>query len=347
MHALTVYLTPHSSMRGHSFPRSDTLFGALCWGIWLVFGKQRLDQLFKAYDDGHIPFLLSSMFTYTRDETGVTHYLPKPLGEPYTPATLSPEACRALQKLRQQQVVPDGTFTKMLNGHISENDLYHAWLHQPHQQHGHARPDLHVMPHAMLNRLTGLREYNQVFYATEIGLRAPHDQQTQGVFFCVKYHKAFFPEFAYELKTVLSVLADKGIGGGISSGNGQFETIEIVDGLPYQEPPDAESKHVLTLSLTYPDQGVRKIFPKSWYRLERRQGKLETMYTAPTTNHLWKDHLLMVQEGSTFPKNGQAHYGGLPIVRKAGDGFDFDVRQYGYAFTVNTKHAQGAAGTGK
>jgi hypothetical protein len=52
----------------------------------------------------------------------------------------------------------------------------------------------------------------------------------------------------------------------------------------------------------------------------------------------WKDSLLMLREGSTFPKNGRQQYGMNAIVRKAGDGLDFDVWQYGFAFTVNTQH---------
>jgi hypothetical protein len=58
----------------------------------------------------------------------------------------------------------------------------------------------------------------------------------------------------------------------------------------------------------------------------------------PITGHAWKDSLLMLREGSTFPKNGQKQYGMNTIVRRAGEGIDFNVWQYGYAFTVNTQH---------
>ena len=34
----------------------------------------------------------------------------------------------------------------------------------------------------------------------------------------------------------------------------------------------------------------------------------------------------------------KSKYGTNTIVRKAGNGLDFDVWQYGYAFTVNTRH---------
>jgi hypothetical protein len=62
------------------------------------------------------------------------------------------------------------------------------------------------------------------------------------------------------------------------------------------------------------------------------------MYVAPASGHVWKNALLMLQEGATFPQNGQRYYGRNPIVRKADDYVPFDVRHYGYAFTVNTQH---------
>jgi CRISPR type III-A-associated RAMP protein Csm4 len=142
-------------------------------------------------------------------------------------------------------------------------------------------------------------------------------------------------DLVQDLKTIIYFLADKGIGSGISSGKGHFKSVTIVDDVPYHEPQADDSTHVVTLSLTYPDDELKQLLSRSWYALERRQGKIESMY-APVKAR--KDSLLMLREGSTFPKNGRQQYGMNAIVRKAGDGLDFDVWQYGFAFTVNTQH---------
>ena len=62
------------------------------------------------------------------------------------------------------------------------------------------------------------------------------------------------------------------------------------------------------------------------------------MYVQP--GHIWKDHLILLKEGSTFPKNGRAYYGKNNIVRKDDGELGFDVQHYGYGFTVNTKHVK-------
>ena len=63
------------------------------------------------------------------------------------------------------------------------------------------------------------------------------------------------------------------------------------------------------------------------------------MYTAlGPKGHIWKDHLLMLQEGSTFPHNGQPYYGENRVVREGKHDLGFDVQHYGYAFMVKTKH---------
>ncbi|MBN2439683.1 MAG: hypothetical protein JXL20_13915 [Deltaproteobacteria bacterium] len=318
MPAMTVYLIPRSPFRGRTLPRSDTLFGAICWGLRLLFGPTRVERFLHAYDHGLLPCVLSSMFPYRGSAAAKTHYFPKPLGDPYVldPLMSDPptrEELTALRRLSAVSSVTGDVFSRIIMGAMPDPAVYQELLRSP-------------------------------VDAPEVGgqadVHAPLPEETAGVFFCVKYREENGQDLARDLKTVLYFLADRGIGGGISSGQGQFKGIEIVEGLPYQEPPDHESQHVVTLSLTVPDSGLRKVLSKSWYTLERRQGIVAAMAAAPAAAPLRKDHLLMLQEGSTFPKNGQLCYGALPVVRKAGEGVDFDVRQYGYAFPVNTKHAQ-------
>jgi CRISPR/Cas system CSM-associated protein Csm4 (group 5 of RAMP superfamily) len=123
-------------------------------------------------------------------------------------------------------------------------------------------------------------------------------------------------------------------------GKGHIKKIEFIDALPYEEPPDEEASYAITLSLMFPDASLRKKLSACWYDLEKRQGKIECMYADPGSGHIWKDHLLLLKEGSTFPKNDQKFYGENRIVRKDDGTLGFDVHHYGYAFTVNTKHVK-------
>ena len=342
MKAVTVYLVPHSMLRGSELPRSDTLFGAICWGIRLLFGENRLEHILKAFETDAVPFLLSSIFEYTEGENGKEHYFPKPLSDPYFPEkfALKPptaQETKALKRLKNLSVVRHDLFMDMIAAEKSEADIYEAIVKgvEPVRP---PRSNVIYTPHSAVNRVTEMAAADEIFYTEELAFPSRAEGQHGGMFFCMKW----CDEFAADLQTVCYFLADKGIGGGVSSGKGQFTAIEIVEGLPYteKEPADDESSHVITLSLTYPDQGLQRLLSKSWYTLERRQGKIESMYVAPASGHIWKNSLVMLQEGSTFPKNGRRYYGENPIVRRADTDVPFDVRQYGYAFTVNTKHIQ-------
>lgn len=343
MNPITVYLEPHSTFYGRDLPRSDTLFGAICWGWRLLFGTSSLETILESFHDERVPFLLSSMFGYTETEQGRTHYFPKPLSDPFHPEELEknfpkPDMLEAMKMLKERRTVYDEDFRRILHGEKGDREFYEEMLQGEFiEKTGQEwRKQDVVVPHSSINRLTWTVDAEQVFYSHEVTLTTGRDGLKTGVFFCVKCQEALVKD----LKTVLYFLADKGIGGGISIGKGQFTMIEVLEDLPYREPPDEESDHVVTLSLTYPDTKLQKVLLKSWYTLERRQGKLESMYVSPEPGHIRKDQLLMLQEGSTFPKNGRLFYGANPIVRRAGQGVSFDVRHYGYAFTVNTQHVK-------
>lgn len=340
MKSMTVYLTPHSSFCGERPPRSDTLFGALCWGYKLLFGNDRLEDLLRQFLAKNPPFLISSMFYYVQGEDGKEHVFPKPFGLPFDPgrADLSFDELRALKTLKKIRFVNERQFSEILAG--KEVDR-HVFADIVQQFQGQKTPEpqgvsLHPFqtPHSAINRLTGAVEGSRFYYTGEFALAARPGMQA-GLFCCVKSA----PELLPDLKTVFAFLADKGIGGKASVGKGHFQRIEFgdEDTLPYQE-PEEDCDHVLTLSLTFPDAHISSVLDRSWYEPEKRQGKMESMYTALGPRaHIWKDHLLMLKEGSVFPKNDQTCYGENPIARKDDGNLGFDVQHYGFAFPVKIK----------
>jgi len=60
----------------------------------------------------------------------------------------------------------------------------------------------------------------------------------------------------------------------------------------------------------------------------RKKGKIEASYF-PYTN-IWKNSILVVKEGSSFPAMGNnKYYGENPIVKEK-----FNIQQYGFAYDV-------------
>jgi CRISPR-associated protein Csm4 len=332
MQAMTVYLRPDSSFRGSRPPRSDTLFGAICWGYELLFGEPRLISLLNAFQSESAPFLISSMFPYTEKDGQRSLSLPKPYTKPYQlpdNESLDLAKLKALKNLKKLGTVDLDEFSAMLNGEKTEAMFYQEILTGT--RHRRTQGQYFDVPHAAINRLTGSVEGPRFFY-TEEYTPASEAQKQAGLFFLVKCRE----DLAADLQTVFRFLGDKGLGGGVSVGKGHFQIVKIADELPYREPPEAT--HVVTLSLTFPCEVIRSRLSESWYDIERRQGKIESMYAH--VEHIWKDHLIMLKEGSTFPKNGQPFYGENRIVRRDDGKLGFDVRHYGYAFTVNTRHIQ-------
>lgn len=62
---MIVYLQPKSAF-SKSIPRSDTLFGAICWSISVLYGVKELEDLLECYIEEKAPFIISSMFPYIK-----------------------------------------------------------------------------------------------------------------------------------------------------------------------------------------------------------------------------------------------------------------------------------------
>lgn len=347
---MTVYLRPHSSWLGMQPPRSDTLFGAICWGYALFYGFAPLQELLERFHptsgnaSSRPPFLISSMFLYSqKGDDEPQHIFPKPLGDPFFPPELEErrptfEELHALKRLKKKRTVTQAQLSDILRGKSLDHDFYHQYLEAIRTRQPQTIPAQGVeafhSPHSSINRLTGSVDGPRFFYSQECALSSSETCQ-QGLFFCVKCENQ---ELAEQVQAVLCFLADKGIGGKASVGKGHFKEIRITPGLPYHEPSEDEATHYATFSLTFPDARLRAVLEHSWYQLEKRQGKVESMYvTLGPHAHIWKDHVLMLKEGSVFPKHEQPGYGANPIVRKDDGKLGFDVQQYGYAFPARMR----------
>ena len=78
MKTYAVRLSPISSFQ--AFPASDTLFGAICWGIKRLYGDEKLLEMLKDFNSGNPRFVLSSAFPLLKNgkDTPLAFY-PKPI----------------------------------------------------------------------------------------------------------------------------------------------------------------------------------------------------------------------------------------------------------------------------
>ena len=323
MKKMTAYFLSDSGFRGDGPPRSDTVFGALCWAWRLLFGAPELELLLMEFHDGPPPFLISSMFRFHKKDGHKIHYFPKPLTMPLSvdfpeqePTLKELQALKAVDRLA---TVNGEEFSDILYGHKRDKAFYEDALRK--------------------SDTSGLRlqdSQDVLISGGDFPVSWPGEQG--GLFCCLKCRS----RYEQRLRTLFHFLADKGIGGGVSIGKGHIRRFFLRDGLPYDEPPEHECPHVITLSLTLPCEQIQKDLEHACYDLETRQGKIESMYThSPPQAALIKDRLLMLKEGSVFPKQEHSlYYGRNSIVRKDDGTLGFDVWHYGYAFPVNTKHLQ-------
>ena len=315
-------------------PRSDTLFGAICWALRWLEGEPSLLDLLARVDAGDPPFLVSSAFPYAVAGGRRTFFLPRPLLPPAAPGRA--EGASVLPKaLRRIRWVSAAIFTEILAGRLDSAGLaagVRTGLFQV--EHGAvARTDESLPTPAQaevdrngINRLSGAVEEGLLFTSRVSTARG-------GGHYCLVRERE--PDGQARIAAAFRLLADRGIGGDSSVGRGHFE-VSMETGEPFNAPADGDA--LVTLSLFHPspeDLGhLAAHRDRLWYAIETRRGRLEQMY-APH-RRVWKPTLTCLAEGSVFPTAGKREiYGHAPVVLEE----PFRVRQNGFAFPVRMRHA--------
>jgi CRISPR-associated protein Csm4 len=319
---MIVRLLPSSRFLG-GLPRSDTLFGALCWGIRWTCGESALLDTLEACDQGNPPFLISSAFPFAEGTSGPVYYLPRPLHWPILSPGHDLESLAHGKRIRRAAYCSHSIFHAVVAGRPPLLDLLGepqvGCLAAP----GEAVPaleDVDVDRNA-INRVTGAVQEGRLFFGQETGIGRG------GVFFLVRVRQASIQSL---LQAALRFVEERGIGGDASVGRGQVR-IAVEDGDLLSD--DSALPRQITLSLLHPSARDREhlaaVAGRSAYRLTKRKGRVESLY-APTEQP-WKSTLVMLAEGSVFPRDGdRVVYGAAPVVKEV----PFRVRHNGFGYTV-------------
>jgi len=341
-----VYLKPKSSFMGEQL-HSDTLFGAICWGIRQIYGEDELVEMLSRFDlgskDFDPPFLISSTFLYAESEKRKIHFLPKPKQKPNKKKINTKEALDKLKTIKKVVYLQENLFNDWINGKLTDSELFdnvelgedkvtyklggEEYLQKKGIliEKGYAEITTKEVdiPRNVINRLSNTTAEGGLFYTHEtfIGKKS-------GFYFLIEIEDGSYENM---LNASIRFIEDRGIGGDVSVGKGQFDMEILTETGLIQEPRNSST--FTSLSLYYPCEDEIQFFKqheeKTWYNLRGRKGKLESAFVS--TKDTWKASIQMFEEGSTFPLIADKElYGKNPIVKEK----PFLIQHYGFALPV-------------
>lgn len=324
-----VELTPRSSFEVQI--HSDTLFGAICWGIRTLYGEDKLLQLLSqfALNPESPPFLVSSAFPCRPDND--EYYLPKPYLKPLTseqirelaishPTTDRPY--HSLKRALMEMSIKYKEFRKIewveyevLKNHLKLmkeinlfTDFIDGILTEPRFKATEATQK------NSLDRLTdSTGGSGNTFYNEENFYRSP---------WCL-YFLIRSDSFSEYITAVLKLLEDSGIGRNAKTGKNWFE----VKARERNIVSDGEGPYFMTLSRYAKNEPL--LINKSFYTLASVRSKVESREEFAGED-VWKSRMTYFQEGSVLcPETRKDVYGCIKPVKNIGNK---TIYQYGYAY---------------
>ena len=345
MNTYSVRLIPLSSFQ--SQPSSDTLFGAICWGIKRLYGEDKLLQTLEEFNSGKPGFILSSSFPLLQDKHGGSvSFYPKPLN-----AGLSSDEIEAIakssaieknfkkamkgiitkyKKFKKAEYLSEPLFHNAIKG-MTEKQLFADYVSGIIKSVGPMLlQDSEYMPNSMsyksstiqknsIDRFTmSTGEEGQTFYQQEI-----YTSNTFSLHFLIMTDSISF------LLPVFKYLEDKGIGGNRSTGKGRFK-INVMGEKALPHIGNAKTFVSLSRYIAHVDEiewnGNRNLYEVFPYRSKvESDGEFKG-------EDIWKSRVMYLKEGSCLEaKDKKEFYGRIPVVKEIGG---HRIYQNGFALPV-------------
>lgn len=300
MSRMIIYIKPRSL-----FPtlHSDTIFGALLSSMKYIYPEKFQDTLLR-FKRGDAPFLVSSAFPFMDLDGEKIKLLPKPLMKPERQDL---EAAKNIRKVRYVEEIIFKEWAqkgeRAISSKMGEYQLKDGILLQGDHD-VDFKFDASTVPRNTINRITNTSE--NIFYSSGVSMEG------LGLFFLVK-----FMEDSYEdiVKGLMRYLEDRGFGGDISIGKGQF-THEVSD----EEMLPDTGNYFVTLSRYIPrSEEILAMGNKMWYEIGSKRGR--------GSDGILRKKVNFFQEGSTFKTLPHEIYG--QVVQSASEAVE-----YGLAYPV-------------
>jgi CRISPR-associated protein Csm4 len=346
MQTYAVYLYPKSTFFS-SLPTSDTLFGAICWAVYHLWGENELKTMLEEFVNKKPRFILSSSFPCMIQNGKITRFYPKPLlPEPDSTqisklakeksGTSNPQNLRykqgiveiteKLKEIKKITFVSEAIFNQIVEGKLNIKDIYQSL-----RKRGSVSKDIEkigsclityeerskIDPEGELESFVKefdiqKNQIDRVRCSTVEGLLFFNKEiACTGLWFLVKTEDLDF------LKATFRYLEDTGIGGERTTGKGHFK-IQCEDALNL---PNVDSSNsFIILSRYLPEGNELNLISQelsNWNIINIRP-KRETMYLQ-AGERILKDSLRLFTEGSIFHvRERKDYYGKIEDVGNMG-----------------------------
>lgn len=326
MNTYQIKLSPLSSFS--RFPTSDTLFGAICWGIKRLYNESKLVEILESFQEKPT-FVITSSFPYVECNGNPLSFYPKPITPGLSASDIEDmvqskkdkkekvEIITQYKKFKKAELVSLSIFNRIVKA-ISEKALFQEFYSKDIILEGKllmtkkecedfntARPlfQKELVQKNAIDRLTmSTGEEGHTFYQEEY-----YASQTLKLHFLMKTDVIEF------FKPVFRYLEDKGIGGNRSVGKGRFR----IDVLNYAYIGDDISHTFITLSRYIPD--VLEINTGSnfmFYEVFPYRSKVDSEAEFKGED-IWKSRVMYLKEGSCLEAKGKKEfYGRMPVVKE-------------------------------
>jgi len=307
---MLVYLSPKSP-----FPElhSDTIFGAILYAMDQL--GTDVSELLNKFGESP-PFLVSSAFPFARHDGTKTRFFPKPI---VTPHRVDMDSAKRFKKV---MYVEEDIFNCWANGETNEGKIIEG-LEKGQYIIGAekflVRRDSEVnfkkfkvesinLPRNTINRVTQASE--NIFYTS-----LHNFSEDGGLFFAIRFLDTTYEN---DVKAALKFLRDRGFGGDVSVGKGQFD-FKIED----KDIQNQDGGRFVILSRYIPGEEL-KLFntEEMWYEIGSKRGR--------SSDGRVRRQVRFFIEGSTFPDIGREFYG--RIVHSVDDAVE-----YGYSYKIGMK----------
>lgn len=313
---------------------SDTIFGAICWGIRTLFGLERLRNTLARFRDGEPPFLLSSAFPWRETRRGGRYFLPRP--------SLTPMSLSRLREFvtddKKRQVYHSGKYPLVRLAQLYkdfrtvqwiQHDIFERTLRDPREEtlfqayldglcHSPNFAATTVRQKNSIDRLAGSTAgTGNVFHSHEARFRQGH-----GLYFLLRVPD----DDTGMVFSVLKYLEDSGLGPDARTGKNSFTiTYEAQTLFGFA----ADGDGFITLSRYIPQEPLAT--KKSWYAITPVRSTVESRLEFAGSD-IWKRRVMYIAAGSYIvPENRKNHYGAIMPVKELADQ---TIYQYGLAFPV-------------
>lgn len=331
-----VHLIPRSSYE--IALHSDTLFGAICWGIRTLFGEEMLVQVLDEFNASPA-FLISSAFPYKHVGNQHKYFLPMPVLKPLTIAELSDakftqkaakrkketyhsdkfytiEIADNYKKFKKIKYIGLPNFKKAVKK-ADETHLFTDYLDGILNEPKFCR-DLIAQKNSIDRLTNSTAGSGNTFYVPEIAYR-----ENFGLYFLLKVQN-----INKYLKPVLLYLEDTGIGPNARTGKNRFK-VAVVEKSLFDANNGKQGDSFITLSRYIKNEPID--VENSFYQITSVRSKVESRFEFAGED-IWKHRVSYLAAGSVIsPKNDATHYGRLVPAKAIGRK---TIYQYGYAYPV-------------